>query len=159
MFCEFLTIFVTETDMIVDKLIRYIVVTVAVVVIAIASVLQFHHHGCDGVVFIPVYDTDIAIGDVCGHVHEVHDCMAHAHHGHHDDEGKDCSMHIGDTLSPGRVHDHMTVMSVDCVPVIALDISDVVTVHIADLSYVDGAPGVVSPGLLTGNVFRGPPIL
>ncbi|MDE6489730.1 MAG: hypothetical protein K2L49_01055 [Muribaculaceae bacterium] len=131
----------------------------AIVVIAIASVLQFHHHGCNGVVFIPVYDFDIAIGDT-GHGHGESDCLAHAGHGHHhDDDGTDCSMHIGDTVSPGRVSDQVPVMSLDWFPAVSP-----ATLDMAVYSAVVGGgeepdQEAFPSGILTVNVFRGPPVL
>lgn len=157
MFCEFLTIFVSQTDIIVNSLIRYIAGTVAIAVIAIASVLQFHHHGCNGVVFIPVCGFDIAIGDCCGAVQGESGCMAHACHGHHGDDGQDCSMHIGDTVSPCRGQDLQQSMVMDCVPVVVPEVPDIEADRKAAYCCYEGDTGVLMPGLLTVNAFRGPP--
>lgn len=75
---------------------------VVLLVFAVTSVLQYHHHDCDGRIYIHLttFD-DIVIGnggnaiEHCRHNHKCESAHHHSHEGSHD-EDTTCSMHLGE---------------------------------------------------------------
>ncbi len=81
-----------------SNVIHYIIV----IIVSVSSVLQFHHHDCNGDIFIqlPVHALDIPIGTP-GHSiiqckHESHNDNCH-NHSKHCNEG--CGMHLNDYVT------------------------------------------------------------
>lgn len=74
---------------------------IVLLVFAITSVLQYHHHDCDGRIYIHLTTLDdIVIGnggnaiEHCRHNHKCESAHHHSHDGHDDDAT--CSMHLGE---------------------------------------------------------------
>ncbi len=64
-------------------------------VVTLTTVLQFHHHDCDGNIYIHLTTLDdLSLGS--SH-HGIEHCQHHNHdkNQHDCDGGKDCSMHLG----------------------------------------------------------------
>ncbi len=90
-----------------NKFIHYISI-ILVTIVAFTSVIQFHHHDCDGNIYIHMttFD-DLSLDD--SH-HEYEHCCHHNHDNEHSDcDGKKgCSMHLGD-FTVSRQHDIDTI--------------------------------------------------
>lgn len=85
-----------------DRFLRYISMVITAVVV-LTTVLQFHHHDCDGNIYIHLttFD-DLSLG----HTHHGIEHCTHDHDcGHNDCEGEsNCSMHLG-AFTVSRQHD------------------------------------------------------
>jgi hypothetical protein len=123
-----------------------------------ASLLQFHHHDCNGNVYWHLtFQTDVVLGIGGGSVgscqHDDSECA------HHDDHHEYCAMHIGSAMAQS----HSASVVPHIISLEALEASLIELLPFADTSgdsrniswYSDD--GYVAP-LLSAFSYRGPPI-
>ena len=90
------------------KIIRYIS-AILINVIALTSVMQFHHHDCDGNIYIHLTTLDDLY---IGHTHSSLEHCNNSHKTEHNDcNGKhsNCSMHLG-VFTISKQHDSSTTI-------------------------------------------------
>ncbi len=131
-----------------------------IAIVALTSVIQFHHHDCDGNIYIHLTTfNDLSLGQFGNGIEK---CNHHNHHddGHNDCDGEsDCSMHLG-VYTVTRENDFNCIASL---PLIDGIISE--TIHICEYEVKAISKNSSNSGKLlrindlifSSSAFRAPP--
>lgn len=131
-----------------------------VAIVALTSIIQFHHHDCDGNIYIHLttFD-DLSLG----HSHNgIEKCKHHNHHdnGHNDCDGENaCSMHLG-VYTVTRQNDFNGIASfpvLDVIPAETLQVHGCETIAISENTGNNDKPILYDDLILSSSAFRAPP--
>lgn len=133
-----------------------------IAIIALTSVIQFHHHDCDGNIYIHLttFD-DLSLGQFGNGIEK---CNHHNHNNveHNDcDEESDCSMHLG-AYTVTRQHDLNFIASLPLINGMiseTIQICECETKAISENSNNSEKQLRIDDLILSSSAFRAPPYL
>ncbi|MEZ3591245.1 MAG: hypothetical protein K1V84_09445 [Muribaculaceae bacterium] len=137
---------------------KILILSIAVMTIVV-SLLQYHHHSCDGTIYFAVSETeDIAIGTTRNHLTECsHDACPHDGNATHG--GRKCAMHVtsGEIIASRHWHPDYTVMPFYGLPGYCIDIE----IWESLIRVIFPQQGLLHIGtrIFQNNFFRGPPMI
>lgn len=130
-------------------------------IFTITSVMQYHHHDCDGNIYIHLttFD-DLVIGaseHAIEHCKHDHPCNSHHRHGQHHES---CSMHLGDykaseTATIATEWSTMTTPMFLCDNAVVLPDDVPVAIMVIDAEYYDCR---ISECISSASALRAPPV-
>ncbi len=142
-----------------QKAFKYILTVTVIMFTLLASVLQFHHHDCDGHIYLSLSTaTEIALGDYDDAIHECN----HSHSRPHKcNGGTRCSMHISYQEIRKAINIPKTpLLTIGAIYEVIGDtlISKTCASPNTDRNYLDIFKYVLKNLIYSSSIFRDPPL-
>lgn len=131
-----------------------------IIIFALTSILQYHHHDCDGNIYIHLTSLDdFVIGSskhaVFEHCDHNHICYGHENHSDNDEEHI-CSMHLGDY----KISDYNVLCQENDPIIISWDINEIKFRNLilpVSTIYVKSLDKYISDFIISCSSLRAPP--